>query len=363
MNIDLYSYSLCIALTLMLFVSMRFIFGRIPDKLDSGGNYLRSRRIMGTAILLLSANYAVHLFVDIRAIEASAAIIMNLCTYFIAYGFFVAALHTLLNRNYITGKMRIAHFSLSGIYVIAALLILFFVKDPSTKSGLTHILASILAIYGVVLASRLLDEYRKAVKIMNDTQSDNIEHYFRWMSILTYWMLIFGLGCSLLTFLPDKLVYLWVLSSIPFYIYIYVSYANYCLFYKTVELIMESNEKPVGPSEVAESLLSKQILEWCEADGYLQPGLTITDLAKTIHTNRTYLSAYINQTYGISFREWISRLRIDYAKKSMLENPEMSIAEISEKSGFLSISNFNSSFKEKEGTTPLKWKKSKMPIG
>lgn len=42
MNIDLYRYSLCIALTLMAFFVFRFFFGKVPDK-RLFANYLRSR--------------------------------------------------------------------------------------------------------------------------------------------------------------------------------------------------------------------------------------------------------------------------------------------------------------------------------
>ncbi len=69
---NIYSFSLCIALTLMIFFAGRFIFGKVPDKAIFG-NYLRSRYLMSIALLLLSANYAVHLFVDIRTIDAYAA--------------------------------------------------------------------------------------------------------------------------------------------------------------------------------------------------------------------------------------------------------------------------------------------------
>lgn len=46
MNIDLYRYSLCIALTLMAFFVFRFFFGKVPDK-RLFANYLRSRNLMG----------------------------------------------------------------------------------------------------------------------------------------------------------------------------------------------------------------------------------------------------------------------------------------------------------------------------
>ena len=47
------------------------------------------------------------------------------------------------------------------------------------------------------------------------------------------------MGCGLLTFLPDEYVYIWILSSVPFYIYLFLCYLNYLLFYEQVENAME----------------------------------------------------------------------------------------------------------------------------
>ena len=74
-------------------------------------------------------------------------------------------------------------------------------------------------------------------------------------------------------------------------------------------------------------------------------------------TNRTYLSDYIKSVYQASFREWIAGLRIEYAKQQMVEHPELTIAAISEESGFLSLSYFTRIFTEKEGCSPSKWRK------
>lgn len=73
------------------------------------------------------------------------------------------------------------------------------------------------------------------------------------------------------------------------------------------------------------------------------------ELSDLLHTNRTYLSEYIKTTYDMTFRDWITVLRIDYAKCLLVENTRLTIAEISEKSGFQSPSHFNRLFKEKAG--------------
>ena len=99
----IYSYSLCVALPLMLFFGFSFLFSKTPDK-NIFNNYLRSRRIMGVALLLLAVNYSMHFFFEIRYLNPNAAILMNLTTYFLCYWLFSSALTSLLNRFYITRK-------------------------------------------------------------------------------------------------------------------------------------------------------------------------------------------------------------------------------------------------------------------
>ena len=78
-------------------------------------------------------------------------------------------------------------------------------------------------------------------------------------------------------------------------------------------------------------------------------------MAQQIHTNRTYLSEYINTVYQQSFRDWIAGLRIEYAKRLMLEQPHLKMLEISVASGFLSLSHFTKTFSEKENCSPARW--------
>ena len=61
----LYDNSLGIALVLMLFFAAYFLVAKVPDK-RIFANYLRSRRLMAGALLMLSANYSVHLLIAPR---------------------------------------------------------------------------------------------------------------------------------------------------------------------------------------------------------------------------------------------------------------------------------------------------------
>ena len=372
MEPSIYRFSLCAALPLMLFFGFYFLFAKTPEK-KIFKNYLRSRQIMGIAMLLLSANYSVHFFFGIRFKNADSSILMNMSTYFLCYSLFSSALIMLLDRFYITKRRVWTHIILWIIFSTLSGVVVFLLPSGIIQKISLFALAVWLVVFGVVLARRVIVAYRRAIRIFNETQADDIGAYIEWLSIFTYWALIFGVGCGLLTFLPDEYVFIWILSSIPFYSYLFYSYQNYLLFYEQVEnafeqdiqseeeLLTNSGTEPEMVSEeeipVSYTGIIEKVDNWIKTDGYVQQGLTIKELSEILHTNRTYLSAYIKTTYKMTFREWITGLRLEYAKNILKEHPEINIQKLAESSGFLSRSNFIKLFSEKEGCTPAKWKK------
>lgn len=371
MEPTIYNFSLCTALPLMLFFGFYFLFAKTPEK-KIFKNYLRSRQMMGIAMLLLSANYSVHFFFGIRFKNADSAILMNMSTYFLCYSLFSSALIMLLDRFYITKRRVWTHIILWIIFSTLSGVVLFLLPSGIMQKISLFALAAWLVVFGVVLARRVIIAYRRAIRIFNETQADDIGAYIEWLSIFTYWAVIFGVGCGLLTFLPDKYVFIWILSSIPFYSYLFYSYQNYLLFYEQVEKAfeqdMQSEEELLTNSGIEPEMVSEEVPgsyaefiekvdNWIKTDGYVQQGLTIKELSKILYTNRTYLSAYIKTTYKMTFREWITSLRLEYAKNILKKHPEINIQKLAESSGFLSRSNFIKLFSEKEGCTPAKWKK------
>lgn len=90
--------------------------------------------------------------------------------------------------------------------------------------------------------------------------------------------------------------------------------------------------------------------------GYLNPSLTIEEIARVLNTNRTYVSKLVNLYFGMSFRDYLSLLRMDYAKQLMKDEPDASLDYIAVKSGFQSSTQFIRKFREVEGITPTVWK-------
>ena len=145
MEPSIYSYSLCIALPLMLFFGFYFLLAPTSEKAIFN-NYLRSRRIMGVAILLLAANYSVHFFFGIRFKNTDAAILMNLSTYFLCYWLFSSALTTLLDRFYITKRRLRTHICLWILFSILSGIVLLLLPKGGLQTTVMFALAAWLVI-------------------------------------------------------------------------------------------------------------------------------------------------------------------------------------------------------------------------
>ena len=88
---------------------------------------------------------------------------------------------------------------------------------------------------------------------------------------------------------------------------------------------------------------------------YLNPKLTITDVATAIGTNKTYLSDYLNNTLNTSFFDYINTFRINEACRIIEMMPERgrkSMSVVAQKSGFNSLSSFHRYFVKLKGISP-----------
>ncbi|SNR15205.1 helix-turn-helix domain-containing protein [Tenacibaculum jejuense] len=93
---------------------------------------------------------------------------------------------------------------------------------------------------------------------------------------------------------------------------------------------------------------------------FLQPKYTLNNLSKEVNIGTSTLSAIINNNAKKSFVDYINEMRVDQAKKFLL-NPKYegyTIASIGLESGFNSKSAFYDVFKKHTGCTPLAFKNS-----
>lgn len=67
---------------------------------------------------------------------------------------------------------------------------------------------------------------------------------------------------------------------------------------------------------------------------YLKPNLTLTTLSAEIGTNRSYLSAIINQHYGMNFNAFINYHRAQWATQHLKQYPTLSREALCQLAGF-----------------------------
>ena len=102
---------------------------------------------------------------------------------------------------------------------------------------------------------------------------------------------------------------------------------------------------------------AEQLTRWMEQQKpYLNPEFKLMDLRAVLPMNRTYLSQFINDTYGCSFYQFVNRYRIEEAQRLMREHPDMRLSDVATRSGFSSRRVFSQIFTREAGTTPTEWK-------
>ena len=136
-----------------------------------------------------------------------------------------------------------------------------------------------------------------------------------------------------------------------------IAYVGFRYRFGAFQMENELKEDIVPTDKEAEdSSLFNTIVEKMEKEMvFLQPGLSVVDLAKSIGSNRTYVSTSINTHSGKSFALFVNTYRVEYAKTIMEKDGKLSIAQVAEMSGFASEESFRRNFRNITGKSPSDW--------
>ena len=119
----------------------------------------------------------------------------------------------------------------------------------------------------------------------------------------------------------------------------------------------EMNET-TGSSERKFAALEKSLEKWVAAKMYCEYDKTRDQIAEELNTTKEVLHMYFITKVGVDFRTWRTCLRIEEAKRLLLENRNASINIIAETSGFSDKSNFHRQFVRIVGCSPKQWRDS-----
>ena len=123
--------------------------------------------------------------------------------------------------------------------------------------------------------------------------------------------------------------------------------------------VQESNkeiiEKALKVGAINISTIEQSVNKWIEDKNYLNEVVSIDSLASYASTNKTYMSSYINKTYGCNFRFWIASLRLKYAKELLKNDKTISVTEVAE-AVYYTPNSFSTIFKKHFGITISQWR-------
>lgn len=398
-----YNYTLLAGWITPLLFGICLLAVRTPD----GAVYVtyrRSCRILGMAYLIFALSIFLHWLFNIRENTPQVATALNLTCYYLEGILFGMSFISLLDKRYINRKCTVRDFS-----KWTATCLLLWLAALFMEGGTRIVLLVTASVCFVADALRIVltffGTYRAAVRKVDDYYADNVSDYARWLYRSSIGIIVFGLAGSVLAFAPPACNAVYMFLGIGMFTYIFISLQNYIVNYAEVKTAVDVEEPETksahatdakrgkddtchpeadtspaegdyrkescaeAPAEEAgvfadrkstdSDFIANAVNEWVYQKRYLQKGITSEDLIVGYGINRSYLSAYINNTYRCNFREWVNSLRMEYAKRRLVEEPDRTIDRIAEETGFSSAAYFCNQFSKREGMSPMKWRKSR----
>jgi AraC-like DNA-binding protein len=139
----------------------------------------------------------------------------------------------------------------------------------------------------------------------------------------------------------------------------------YFITYKEMNSTYDFGIKPIKygttPLELSKMEAYLKIIDnsFFERQLFKEKNLTLAKLSSEIDISSKYISQVINQMKQMSFSDYLTKQRVEEAKKQLIDPDKkyLSIAGIADDSGFASTSRFNILFKQHTGFTPSEFQK------
>ena len=102
--------------------------------------------------------------------------------------------------------------------------------------------------------------------------------------------------------------------------------------------------------------LEKNLRKWLEEKQFTKMDRSREEVAAELNTTKELLQLYFVLRKGVDFRTWRTEVRVEEAKRLLLEDKKASILVIAQQSGFSDRSNFHRQFTKIVGVSPKEWR-------
>lgn len=204
----------------------------------------------------------------------------------------------------------------------------------------------------VLAALTLVVRYRGRLL---QSRSDGYEHEMHWLLTmavgqLAIWLVALMTWLTPFSWIDSRAIYATVTAWVVSLAYLALTHPG-------------SVPATTMPARAAEPIdlgragaVDQRISELMSDRIYLQPDLSIAELAAACGEPEYLVSAVINQRHNANFCEFINRRRVEEAQRLLLSTPHRPILDIAFEAGFSSKTTFNKVFKQATGLTPSVWR-------
>lgn len=275
--------------------------------------------------------------------------------------------------SYSTTKMACGHKRLKRFVVVAAvsmaLIYITFIAGWFVYRSL-HMEHALYMMAVIFLSTMIyfivypLREIRKVRRMVEDETANDIENYNIYMRIGT--LLTFSLAAliPITIFSTTMLLIFGPLFLLAMFFYM-VSFVALGFNMKTISDIIDSPETDEpATTEKMDSLLveeiERKIANWIAVRGFSNPDVNLTTMAMTLSVEKKYLTQFFAEQKGLTFRMWLSDIRIAEVKRMLLSHKEYTHEGIAMECGYSSRTWMQHRFKAVTGMTPAEWRNRKL---
>lgn len=361
-SLGIYRFITLVSICLTHFFSMVFVLLRTPQTPSLRG-YRLSKYIMAVAYFLVAAFNTVELLMD-DVFSDGRFVLLNTVTLSSLQIFLISAtLIMLINTQYF--NIRTFLLELLPSILLGIISYTFLINGYSTLFN--HSLGIFIAYFTfqcIRYSLRFFQEKADTIrKIDNFFSSESNSRKLRWITQTFIALMCMGVFAMLSCIMPGVFLIPFSVLYFVFYFFLGMKHLNYIYYFHEYEIVFntQTENNDATTLSINHSIpweqLESAVLKWEKTPYYKEAGLTIEQVATQLNTNRTYLSNYVNQIKQQSFKEWINQLRIEEAKRLMLEKPTLHVGEIGMMVGLPDKSNFGRIFTRSCGVSPQIWRK------
>ena len=327
--------------------------------------YERSRWMIVAAMIGLAMQYAVQMVFGFRAMHDHLGAIVNILIYTPCFSLISMGIYNIETTRANLRKMILM---CSGIY--AAIIVVFCVGINLHHSlyirGGLYLMLTLFCVSVFYCIYMIIQEMIRRKNMLETMAATDLLPYVKYSraSVIILWLAILAMPVAIFSTTLLYIVGPAVLLALLFFNLTFIALGN--SYIPTEELLDKEEkiqrcgggrEKPLQQlSEERRNFIQNSLDQWCMDLGYKDCNVNILTLSRTLYISKNELSQFFDQCLHSNFRIWLSEIRLNAAKKMMLEYPDYSNDIISAECGFSCRTHLYRIFKTKEGCSPTEWR-------